>query len=467
MLFYRNITYSIVLGLLALALDPGAVSAQGKQCTQNNPQIAPVSGAYPSMPAIPWTSPSGWSPANTKWSINKSVINLNNSAAPSIQGVNYEPTQIGGSADFSPFNDFFYTNNVPPNGTWAPLWNRDVGALRAMGVNAIRTYGWWKWEPLVENNWQKVNFDVSDESNAPCFGQNYPHPTHLPFLNMLWNNGVNPIYVWIGISLPLDLVRTTTSPARRETLTQFYRYTTRWAAMKYGNHPAVMGFVIGNEIDLDPVTTGRSSFWQLLNDFHALVKASAPNKLTMSVFHDGPNPYVTIGDSPYAGFTGPQVYMLDVFGDNPYNNPAAPGNAVDRYKNGFVNCTSTIQSSCIKPMLFTEFGAPADTHQASTDAKKVYPNTWTSVNFIWNPTPPPAACLMVPPASPPGSGGDGPNVEFGRKKTIATELPAKPTNAGDPSYTMPASLAPFFTASGVKAGDPLPAADQANWFYQF
>jgi hypothetical protein len=459
-MLYRTIRRSIVPGLLALALGTGAAGAQ--QCDAKNPKIEPVNGGYPSMPALPWTH-SGWSPASTKWSINGSVINLNGIAAPLIQGVNYEPTQIGGSADFSPFNDFFYTNNVPPSGTWAPLWNRDVGALRTMGVNAIRTYGWWKWEPLVENNWQRLNFAPKNESNLPCFGSNYPHPTHLPFLDMLWNNGVNPIYVWIGISLPIQLVQNPT-----EALTQFYRYTARWAAIKYGNHPAVMGFVIGNEIDLSPSITQSSSFWLLLNDFHALVKASAPDKLTMSVFHDGDNPYQMISNGTYAGFSGPQVYKLDVFGDNPYNNPALPGNAVERYKNGFVNCTMPQQQpSCVKPMLFTEFGTPADTHQPSTDAKKVYPNLWTSANFIWNPSPPPPACLTAPPASPPGSGGDGPNAEFARKKTIATELSATPTNSGDPSYTMPMSLAQFFSASGIKQGDPLPAADQANWFFQF
>jgi hypothetical protein len=174
----------------------------------------------------------------------------------------------------------------------------------------------------------------------------------------------------------------------------------------------------------------------LLNDFHALIKASAPNKLTMSVFHDGPQAYVTIGDMPYAGSTGPQVYLLDVYGTNPYNNPAAPGNAVERYKNGFVNCTvpagSAIQSSCVKPMLFGEFGAPADTHQPSSDATKLYPTRWTSVNYVWNPTPPADKCLTTPLSSPPGSGGNGPEAEFKANTTIATELSATPTNTGDP-----------------------------------
>jgi hypothetical protein len=348
-MFFCNISRIILPALLALGIDVGATHAQ--QCDQKNPPINQVNGAYPSMPALPWTPPNGWNPASTKWSINGSVINLNGSAAPLVQGVNYEPTQIGGTADGSPFNDFFYTNNVPPNGTWAPIWDRDVGTLRAMGVNAIRTYGWWKWEPTVEKNWARLNFDVNNESNTPCFGSNYPHPTHIPFLDRLWNNGVNPIYVWIGISLSLELANPNLPPARRTELIQFYKYTTRWAAMKYGNHPAVMGFVIGNEIDESPATTQKSFFWEMLNDFHALVKASAPDKLTMSVFHDGDNPFQTITDTPLKGLTGPQAYKLDVFGDNPYNNPAKPGDAIDRYGKYFANCTVSGQGSCVKPML--------------------------------------------------------------------------------------------------------------------
>ena len=91
----------------------------------NNPELNPP---YPSDPAIPFSG------SHTKWSVDQLAINLRiDEAAPTqfhINGVNYEPTQIAGSADFSPFNDFFYTNNVT---TWNALWPRDIPLLRAMG----------------------------------------------------------------------------------------------------------------------------------------------------------------------------------------------------------------------------------------------------------------------------------------------------------------------------------------------
>jgi hypothetical protein len=148
----------------------------------------------------------------------------------------------------------------------------------------------------------------------------------------------------------------------------------------------------------------------------------------MSVFHDGLNPFQTTTDQPLKGQTGPQAYKLDVFGDNPYNNPAAQGNAIDRYVQYFANCTVPGQGSCVKPMLFTEFGAPADTHQLSTNLKKVYPLLWTAVNFLWMNSPPPAMCVASTQVPPPGSGGEGAAEEGKSRKTIAQELSATPTS---------------------------------------
>ena len=97
--------------------------------------------------------------------------------------------------------------------------------MRAMGVNSIRTYGVWKWEVAFANGappphnsrdvqdgladfWKLLNFDVTDEvDNQFCDPDQrslyaLKHPTHTPFLDKLWNNGVNPIYLWIGLTVP-------------------------------------------------------------------------------------------------------------------------------------------------------------------------------------------------------------------------------------------------------------------------
>jgi hypothetical protein len=303
----------------------------------NNPMLQPdAKGQYPADPALPVKAN-----GTTKWSTDGVVINLQVGAQqPSqfiIQGVNYEPNQIGGSASIPPFNDLFYTNSV---NTWGPLWDRDIEALRAMGVNSIRTYGVWKWEPGFANGappphnrqpvqdgladfWQLLDFTAAtaEADNQFCDPDDpsiyaFKHPSHLPFLDKLWNNGVNPIYVWLGLAVPLDLVDPNVSADRKDNLRQFYRYIAKWLAKKYANHPAVIGFVIGNEIDT-PGTTPTSDFWATLNDLDAVIKATTTDKLTAVTFHDTDDYNLLITTGSFANKRGPQVYQPNVWASIP------------------------------------------------------------------------------------------------------------------------------------------------------
>jgi hypothetical protein len=106
--------------------------------------------------------------------------------------------------------------------------------------------------------------------------------------------------------------------------------------------------------------------------------------------------------------------------------------------------------------MYGEFGTPADMHKATA---KPYPVLWTAENFVWKPSTPPPSCLALGAQPPPGDGGDGPAAEAARGTTIAEELPA------GAYYTMPATLAPFF--SGSKIGAALPAGAQADWIAYF
>lgn len=461
--------------LFALA---GSAQAQFPNCdpTVDNPLLLPLnSGTYPPDPAIAFPGD------QTVWSTDGLEIHLSVNGGPKrqfiVQGMNYAPTQIGGSAGFTPFNDFFYSNDTA---TWLPLWNRDIETLRAIGVNAIRTYGAWKWEPGfnaqtpgnnpdgVAKYWKLLNFSarkVDENNNQFCFPNRsdiyaFQHPTHTPFLNRLWNGGEDPIYMWIGISIPLSLVDQNVSAARRADLEQFYRYTAKWLAKKYGDHPAVMGFVLGNEVDT-AATTATSEFWDVINDLHEIVKASAPDKLTMMTFHDTPDFNKTIETGHFRGLKGPQVYEADVWGFNPYSNPKPEGNLYSRFRDFIVDCTDRLGRPCVKPLLYGEFGVPANTHAVD---KEPYPIPWVAPNFVFLPNPPPAQCLSMDDLkSPPGSGGDGPVVEFRRKKTIAVELPPA---VGD-GFDMPQRLLQYFPGTGLKAGDNLPAALQARWIERF
>ena len=466
-----------VAAVVMLGARPGLA-----QCTvpADNPPLQPSHGVYPPLAALPWVPKAGWTSTATKFGYSGVQIDVTLGDGPPApffaRGINYEPTQIGGSQDFPPFGDFFYTNG--PN-TWAPLWTRDIGMLRAMAVNSVRVYGTWKWEPGFLSGarsrdglaayWKQLDFTVATQGDAPfCEPGNpsalsYPHPDHTEFLDRMWNNGVRPIYVWIAVALPKLMFDPDLDPTRRENLIQFYKYTARWLAQRYGNHPAVIGFVMGNEVD-DDADTATSFFWETLNDFNALIKASAPSKLTMAVFTDGPDAFATIKDAPLAGLTGPKVFKLDVLGDNPYNNPADPGNEYARFRDGFVNCTTPAGTPCLKPLLLTEFGTPASAHAALADPTLAYPVPWVGVNALWHLPGTAARCLAPGTAPPPGSGGLGEAAEFEAGTTVAEELPADPART---EYALPAVLAPFFSASGLQAGATLGAAAQAEWYQSF
>jgi hypothetical protein len=166
-------------------------------------------------------------------------------------------------------------------------------------------------------------------------------------------------------------------------------------------------------------------------------------------------------DEPFEGYTGPQVYEPDVWGFNPYTNPEPPGNLYERFLKNVVECSRPSGASCVKPLLYGEFGVPGNTHKKTDEP---YPVPWTAENFVWDKSPPPAQCLSQGDlTSPPGSGGDGPMKEFKLGETIAVELPAVKSD----KYDMPERLTKYFEESGAKEGDNLPAVAQAKWIKKF
>ena len=472
-------------------------------CAPPNPRIpdptcSPVC-VYPTgtfQPAVPYTNPA----QSTVWSTNKVqiMVSVNGATATRFvaKGINYEPTQIGGSADYGPFNDFFYDTSVSGvhGGTWNGLWKRDYPIMQALGVNSLRTYGWWKWEPAFWNgdrnfaNYAKLDFTLNNtqggfpDPNTPSI-LTYPHDSHETFLDLCWNNGVNPTYVWIGLSINAG-AQFLNPAGDEEAARQFMKWTALWAATKYGNHPAVIGFVIGNEQNQNPAaspppngTTQTAEFWGYMNVLNAIIKAVAPTKLTMSVFTDDPNVwtapiiyatgegtaqppaydkfYVTLFQKYYKNKKPPQIYQQDVWGLNPYTNPTLGGGILARYYADIVKLDPT-NDSYVKPLLFTEWGVPTSTH--TYDGTDAYPGCWW-VN-VWVSKPP---CTNNPITSPPGSPGPQPAVGT---PPNTTSLPSTYTDAARAvhTYTVPAALTKLFPNAPTT---PLPSAQSAWWLEQF
>jgi len=138
---------------------------------------------------------------------NRSIL-LNNQSF-TLRSVGYSPVPIGIEPETTPpYGDYFTSN-------YDYIYNRDLPLLRQMGANTIRLWGW--------NN----------------------SADHTDFLNKAYNNGTEPIYVivtfWMGHSVYQDI----SSPeVRARAKTNF-----RNMVSSHKNHPAVLMWAIGNELN--------------------------------------------------------------------------------------------------------------------------------------------------------------------------------------------------------------------------
>ncbi|MFV0337548.1 MAG: hypothetical protein ACK5LK_04805 [Chthoniobacterales bacterium] len=175
-----------------------------------------------------------------------------------IEGVNYSPVPTGQHPGSVPYGDYFTSN-------YANVWNYDIEQMRATGVNAIKLYGG----------------DPGANAGAPGSGGNWK-----PFLDKLYNGGDRPIYVIM------------TSYVQGGDITaggaNFNNYKTQWTNLVAStvNHPAVLGYVLGNEIMAGQ--TGNAAFW---NNYGDLLDTA-----TSAGTAQGQNPFIisAIADA-YAG----------------------------------------------------------------------------------------------------------------------------------------------------------------------
>ncbi len=142
-------------------------------------------------------------------------------------------------------------------------------------------------------------------------------------------------------------------------------------AQKYGNHPALMGFVVGNENN-NAVTRENCKYWQWVDDVSKAIKQVAPNKLTSTTVVD--DSMMT----PTAAQKCNPMPNLDVWGINSYR-----GNT----QNGFDNLFDTYSAISTKPLLITEFGCPGTTHAADHEIVNMPQNSKGQADYFtahWN-----------------------------------------------------------------------------------
>ena len=311
-------------------------------------------------------------PATTSWTVSGQQILLNGSSFFG-NGIAYEPIPIGFS-DGSTFVDVYHDE-------WRALYKRDIPILRAMGVNTIRTYGFFGYPPTdgtdpslpsALSNTLKDNYtnciDSStgdpkkDQSACTKYWDKAPW-NHAEFLGELWNGGTNPIYALIGIdneSIGLFFPKGTTAGGNGQPTTgslgylgyknyqNFYKNLIAWIGRNYGTHPALLGFALFNEKN-----DGRwdvDAFWDLINGYADQIHGDA----NLSGKLVGLALQTSSGDvSQYMSESSVLNAKVDFWGVNLY----PVGNYGDAYKT-YVSAHPTRA----KPVMVTEYGALSVTH---------------------------------------------------------------------------------------------------------
>jgi hypothetical protein len=210
------------------------------------------------------------------------------------RGVCYQPTPLGDDpSQATPWGDYYTFS-------YRAIYERDLPNLRRMGANLIRVYSW--------------DHTVS----------------HADFLDKAYNNGRDPIYVLLNRWI--DPNSDWSNPSVVDTIKNDYRAM----AANVAAHPAVVGFIIGNELNRQ--NGANSNFWTAINDIASALKVAAPNRLVTMAMAEGITEIAQVNSR----MTGLDVWSVQCYRGN-----------------SFGNLFTTYTSASGKPLLLTEFGADA------------------------------------------------------------------------------------------------------------
>lgn len=197
---------------------------------------------------------------------------LKDGAPFTVKGVCYNPTPIGDNGSRSPNGDY-YTS------AYSAIWDRDLTQLRAMGANVIRIYGW------------------------------NPTADHTAFLNRCYNNGDRPIYVLVNYWVDPNTDWTNAKSVKTIT-NNFVNIETR-----LGANPAVLGLIIGNEVNAQNSNGWKNAFWAAMNSVATSVKAVNSKRLLSVAITDALDQLASgDGQLPALDFWCVQVYRGGSFG---------------------------------------------------------------------------------------------------------------------------------------------------------
>jgi hypothetical protein len=249
-----------------------------------------------------------------------------------VKGVTYSPVPIGvRPGDAPPYGDYFTIN-------YRNVWEPDIGLMRAAGINCIRLYAG----------------NPGANAGAPGSGGNWK-----PFLDKLWNDGTDPIYVVMTSYVQGGDIAAGGA--------QFTTYLTEWEKLVKSTvtHPAVFGYLVGNEI-FDGV---GDAFWlhfgQLIDRAQAAGLSQGQNPFLLTAITDGQanQTWPPIVNGEKSG----RLANLDAWAINVYRGAFLGGPGANlifpQYKKTMANLNVR------KPMLLGEFGSPHSTRAAANYGK--------------------------------------------------------------------------------------------------
>lgn len=287
------------------------------------------------------------------------------------------------------FGDWFWDSPLKPGtmeqtlrGNWFGLWGSGslTAKYRARGdlakiaqtlhANALRVY-------FMQS---RAYEDVSHKN--PKRPQDCEKRTHTAFLDEAYGNG---LYVLVGLPLPIQLFHADDYEKANDRLIEWWEFVLAETVAEVGNHPAILGFTIMNELDDEPNAfpgqgekpkpDRRSDFFHnQAVKYASVVKSGAPDKLVGWALHDVP---VWLGFAANATPSSTMEYLdtgstyldqissvFDYYGVNTYQSKTlmsvlGPWGDHGEIGGGGKAYGAPSIAHRIKPVLVTEIGWPA------------------------------------------------------------------------------------------------------------
>jgi hypothetical protein len=241
------------------------------------------------------------------------------------KGMNYSPVPIGTAPGNVPYGDYFIAG-------YANVWKPDLDKIREAGINVIKLYA--------------GNPDLN--AGAPGTAGNWKQ-----FLDYCYNGGNKPIYV-VMFSYTQGNVIAGGGSGFNDYIRQYDELVKSTV-----KHPAVFGYLIGNEIFGD--VTQNAQFWQnfgtLINAAQGAGLSQGQNPFLMTATNDEFTPQ-TSWPAIKLGEQSGKLGNLDCWCINVYRGPQFGGSG----NSAFTQYLALMNSfSRKKPLILGEWGTPHTT----------------------------------------------------------------------------------------------------------